>query len=46
MKILHFEDLGHTESVVTNALVLVLGECQISVATYLGAGGGGGGGGV
>ena len=35
MKILHFEDLGDTESVVTNAVVLVLGECQISMATYV-----------
>ena len=28
MEILHFEDLGDTESVVTNAVVLVLGECK------------------
>ena len=35
MKILHFEDLWDTESVVTNAVVLVLGECQISIKTYL-----------
>ena len=31
MEILHFKDLGDTESVVTNAVVLVLGECQISI---------------
>ena len=30
-----FEYLGDTESVVTNAVVLVLGERQISIATYL-----------
>ena len=35
MEILHFNDLGDTEHVVTNAVVLVLGECQISMATYL-----------
>ena len=35
MEILHFKDLGDTESVVTNAVVLVLGECQIAMATYL-----------
>ena len=35
MEILHFEDLGNIKSVVTNAVVLVLGECQISMATYL-----------
>ena len=35
MEILHFVDLGDTVSVVTNAVVLVLGECQISMATYL-----------
>ena len=34
MEILHFKDLGDT-SVVTNAVVLVLGECKISIATYL-----------
>ena len=34
MKILHCEDLAATESVVTNDVVLVLGECQISMATY------------
>ena len=44
MEILLFEDLGDTESVVTNAVVLVLADCQISMATCLsGAGGGGGG---
>ena len=35
MDILHLKDLGDTESVVTNAVVLVLGECQLSMATYL-----------
>ena len=35
MEILHFEDLGNTESAVTNAVVPVLGECQMSIATYL-----------
>ena len=35
MELLHFEDLGDTESVVTNAVVLVLGEYQMSMATYL-----------
>ena len=35
MEILHLEDLGDTESVVTNAVVLVLGDCQISMATCL-----------
>ena len=34
MEILHFNDMGNTESVVTNAVVLVLGDCQISIATY------------
>ena len=33
--LLHFKDLGDTESVITNAVVLVLGECQMSIATYL-----------
>ena len=28
MEILHFKNLGDTESVFTNAVVLVLGECQ------------------
>ena len=28
MERLHFKDLGDTESVVTNAVVLVFGECQ------------------
>ena len=41
MEILHFKDLGDTESVVTDAVVLVLGERQISIATYLGGEGGG-----
>ena len=41
MEILHCKDLGATESVVTNAVVLVLGECQIPIATYLRVGGGG-----
>ena len=47
MEILHFNDLG-IHSVVTNAVVLVLGECHISMATYLWvvSPGGGGGGGV
>ena len=35
MVISHFKDLGATEGVVTNAVVLGLGECQISLATYL-----------
>ena len=36
MEILHFEDLGDTECrLAANAVVLVLGECQISIATYL-----------
>ena len=35
MEILHFEDLGDTESVVRNAVVLVRGECPLSMATYL-----------
>ena len=36
-EILHFEDLGVTECRLTaNAVVLVLGEYQISIATYLG----------
>ena len=39
MEILHFQDLGYTESVVTNAVVLVIGGCPISMAMYLGGGG-------
>ena len=35
MEILHFKNVGDTESVVSNAVILVLGECQISIATYL-----------
>ena len=35
MEILHFKDLGATTSVVTNAVFLVLGECQIALPTYL-----------
>ena len=35
MEILHFKDLGDTVSVVTNAVVLVLRECQMSIVTYL-----------
>ena len=35
MEILNFKDWGDTESVITNAVVLVLGECQISIAVYL-----------
>ena len=35
MEILHLKDLGDTESIITNAVILVLGECQISLATYL-----------
>ena len=35
MEILHLKDFGHTESVITNAVVLVLGECKMSKATYL-----------
>ena len=33
MEILHFKDLGDTASVVMNAVILVLGECQISIPT-------------
>ena len=33
MELLHLQDLGDTTSVVTNAVVLVLGECQISIPT-------------
>ena len=33
--VLHLKDLGDTESVIMNAVVLVLGECQIPMATYL-----------
>ena len=33
MEILHLKDLGHTEIVVANEVVLVLGECQISIVT-------------
>ena len=46
MEILHFKDLGDTENVVTNAVVLVLGKCRISIPTYWGGGGEGGGGGI
>ena len=35
MEILHFEYLGDTESFVTNAVVLVHGECQFSMARCL-----------
>ena len=35
MKILHFEDLRYTESVVMNAVVLVLRDCQMPMAMYL-----------
>ena len=35
MEILHLKDLGDTEGVVTNTVVLVLGESKISIATYL-----------
>ena len=35
MEILHFEDLGRLAG---NAVVLVLGEYQVSIATYLRAG--------
>ena len=36
MEILHFKDVGDTERhLADNAFVLVLGECQISIATYL-----------
>ena len=35
MEILHLKDMGDTESVVTNAVVLVLGGYQMSMATYL-----------
>ena len=35
MEILHLKYLGDTESVVTNAVALVLGGCQIPMATYL-----------
>ena len=35
------KDLGDTEcGLAANAVVLVLGECQISIATYLRGGGG------
>ena len=37
-----FPNLGDTESVVTHAVVLVVGEYQISMTTYLTGGGGGG----
>ena len=35
MEILHFKDLEDTTSVVVNAVVQVLGECQMSIPTYL-----------
>ena len=35
MEILHFKDLGDTAIVITNAIVLVLRECQISIPTYI-----------
>ena len=35
MEILHFKDLGDTESVAMHAVVLVLAECHISMATHL-----------
>ena len=35
MEILHLRDVGDTASVVTNAVVLVLGECQFSIPKYL-----------
>ena len=35
MEILHFKDLGDTESVAMNAVVLVLAECQILMVMYL-----------
>ena len=35
MEILNFKELGDTESVVTNAVVLVLGEYQISIQQNL-----------
>ena len=35
MEILLFKDLRDTASVVTNAVVLVIGDCQISIPTYL-----------
>ena len=35
LEILLFKDLRNTESVVTNAVVLVLGGCKLSMATYL-----------
>ena len=35
MDILHLKDLGDTASVVTNAVVLVLGKGQIAIPTYL-----------
>ena len=44
MEILHFEDFVGIQDLcclAANAVVLVLGEYQISIATYLGGGGGG-----
>ena len=35
MEVLHLKDLRDTESVVMNAVVIVLGECQISKAMYI-----------
>ena len=35
VEILHLKYLGDAESVVTKAVVLVLGACQMSIATYL-----------
>ena len=36
MEILHFEDFGNTEChLAANAVVLILGEYKISIATYL-----------
>ena len=34
MEIMRLKDLGDTSSVVTNAVILVLGECHISIPTY------------
>ena len=40
MKIFHLKELGDPENVVTNAVILVLRECQIAMATYFKGGGG------
>ena len=35
IEILHLQTLRNTKSVITNAVVLVIGECHILVARYL-----------